>query len=187
MGTSNTRHFVRRSLRSLPPKRESRGSNHHIADNFSTENFVAGFDIRKIVIGEQVGKKGDEAVGQIMAEIKDARGPTHKETRTVNHICLAVQNRLKSHWGCPPGHTPGRHPARHDIAGRGGETGLEGFGFSTVRRMADHPYPGLDHDEFFHRRAVSSAEPSSMTITSVKPGTYSISALSTATIVFPSL
>ncbi len=70
------------------------GSNHHIADNFSTESFVAGFDIRKIVIGEQVGKKGDEAVGQIMAEIKDARGPTHKETRTVNHICLAVQNRL---------------------------------------------------------------------------------------------
>ena len=57
--------------------------------HFALEEFVAGFHIRQVQVGEHVGEEGEEFVAQGMPEKQDAVRVAAHEARTVHDVRLA--------------------------------------------------------------------------------------------------
>src|ERR1700729_2275168 len=64
-------------------------------DDLSAENFVTGFHVAEIHVGERVGKQRENPVADRVPKIKHAMRSSAEEARSVNHIGLALDERAE--------------------------------------------------------------------------------------------
>ena len=116
---------------------EAAAGNRHVADDVTAKRFVSGLDVRQIHVREQVREEGQRLVRKIVVEVQHPRRSPHQEARAIDDIGVVGENRrdhvLDVRWVV----LEIRVLHDHDIPCRLRKSGLQRFGFSTVRLMVE--------------------------------------------------